>query len=328
MLCSLTIENIALIEKAFIDFQDGFTTLTGETGAGKSIIIDAVNLVLGERADRDLIRTGEEFAAVDALFVVGEREEKVLEEMGIPTENGEVVLSRRITRSGRSTCRINGALVTLTQMQSFTSMLVDIHGQHDHQSLLREEQHALYLDSYAQKELSDTLSGISASYKTFTSIRTRMRQLTQNSRETERMKDILSYEIAEIDAVHLKNGEEEELTAVRDKNRNAEKILSSLHTAQEAFSAESRGIIEQVQKAAGALEGIRQIMPEYQELYNSVQEIYYMAQDAGYTLRDTLDTLDFDPAEADRVEQRLDTIHVLEKKYGSTIAEILEWREE
>lgn len=328
MLCSLTIQNIALIEKAYIDFQNGFTTLTGETGAGKSIIIDAVNLVLGERADRDLIRTGEEFALVDALFQVGEKEEAFLQQIGVATAHGEVVLSRRITRTGRGSCRINGSLVPLVQLRAFTSQLVDIHGQHEHQSLLQESKHGAYLDAYAQKALSPILEEIHISHQHWMQCRANLRQLAQNSREIERNRDMFLYEISEIDAVKLRDGEEEELVQLRDTNRNAEKIQSALSHTQQALIQGSTNVTELLQSALHDLDGIRSYTKEYQELYASIEDLYYLSQDVGYTSRALLEGFDFDPMQAEQIEQRLDAIHTLERKYGSTIREVLQWRED
>ncbi|NLN40828.1 MAG: AAA family ATPase, partial [Clostridiales bacterium] len=233
MLIHLSVKNLALIDQINMDFDKGLNILTGETGAGKSIIIDAVNLILGDRADRDLIQTGKEYAFVEAVFDISKHSHiaQILDELGIEMEqDGSLLIVRELSVSGKNICRINGRIVTLSVLKNLSRYLVDIHGQHEHQSLLRVEQHGELLDMLGGTKIAKSKEKVREIYNSWRDIHRKIKNLSHLGTDGERRKDILQYQINEIESANLREGEEEELTRERNRLINAEKIINTVNS--------------------------------------------------------------------------------------------------
>lgn len=328
MLTELTIENVAVIEKACVQFGPGLNVLTGETGAGKSILIDSINAILGNRTSRDLVRSGAAKAAIWAIFSdLGPGASRALEEAGYPPEEEQLLLYREISAEGKGSCRINGKPATATVLRSLCSELIDIHGQHDNQALLCPEKHLAILDAYAQNEA--LRQDYHASYVVLRDIVRQLKALSMDEGEKQRRLDILRYETEEIEAAQLSDGEEEQLTEQRDRIRNAEKIVSALSAAVQALNGdyETRGGADLLNDSMCALAEIGPISAEYQAAADKATELYYAAQELGGDLSGVLESFAFDPAQLDEIEQRLDLIHKLKRKYGDSVAQVLAYGE-
>jgi DNA repair protein RecN (Recombination protein N) len=324
MLQLLHIENIAIIEQADIVFEPGFNALTGETGAGKSIVIDALSAVLGQRTSRDLIRTGSEKAFVSACF--SRVPAAIAEESGISPDD-ELLLQREIHSDGRNICRINGRPATVAQLRMLGTALLNIHGQHDGQQLLDEEQHIQYLDSFGR--VQPLLDAYHLSYHKLTDLQKRIRSLQMDEAEKARRMDTLRYQIAELERAELKAGEEEELTSRRNFLRNSEKFISAVSEADYCLNGDdtSSGALSLLSQAQGALSAIRHLDESYGALYDRLAEVYSEVYDLADTLRDRRDSFDFSPNELDEVEGRLDQLYRLKKKYGPSVEDMLDYLE-
>ena len=302
MLNELHIENIAVIERADIRFEPGLNILTGETGAGKSIVIDAIGAVLGERVSRELVRRGAEKALVTAVFDVSGTEDWLRENEIDPEE--ELILQRRILSDGKSSCRICGNPVTAAQLKELAALLVDIHGQNDGRQLMDERRHMAYLDSFG--ELQPELEAYRKEYRQYRTLRKELEQLNMDQVEKERLSESLRYQIAELERAELKAGEKDSLVARRDLLRNSEKLT------------------EAAGKAAA-------LVPELEGTVASIHEAAFSLSDAAETLRDFREDLDFSPEEYDRLEERISLLNKLERKYSrdeeSLIAYLDECRE-
>lgn len=328
MLLELNITNIALIESLCIEFAQGFNVLTGETGSGKSIVVDCVNLVLGGRADRDFVRTGAEKGSVQALFDITRNVQAraMLSEMAIDCEDGMVAVSREISRSGRNICRISGVIVPLNTLKRLTSLLLDIHGQHEHQSLLDPSKHIAFLDAYggaAHERLRSETAGL---YSERVQIASELKKNMLDAAERERMSDMLRFQIQEIGAAKLKKGEEDRLLARLKILENAEKIRANVEIAYEAAYAgtgRTPSAQELLLRAANAMEKLAAIDERYSELNVRLREMAYSAQDIGYELRDILDHMQSDPELMEKIVKRLETIDRLERKYGPQLDDVL-----
>ena len=326
MLELLHIENIAVIEQADIQFRPGFNALTGETGAGKSIVIDAMGAVLGGRTSRDLIRTGAERAFVSAEFSGVSADLPGLADNGVtPDENGELLLQREISGDGKNACRVNGRPVTVAQLRQIGGELLNIHGQHDGQQLLDEEQHGAYLDRFGRTEAA--LAAYRAEYDAMADLRTQIRALQMDEAEKARRVDSLRFQIGELERAELVPGEEEELTQRRELLRNGEKYLSALSGADYCLSGddESAGAVNQLRDAEEALSGIRSLGGDLAELFKRLGELRSEAYDLAETIRDLRGSFDFSPAELDAVESRADQLYRLKKKYGATVEDMLDY---
>ena len=325
MLELLHIENIAIIEAADIEFAPGFNALTGETGAGKSIVIDSLSAVLGQRTSRELIRTGAEKAFVSAAF--SGMAPELTEELGIqPEADGTLLLQREIQTDGKNVCRVNGRPVTVGQLRALGSRLLNIHGQHDGQQLLDEEQHIVYLDSFGRVEsLAITYAG---KYKNFTDIRRQIGALQMDEAEKARRVDTLQYQIEELKRAKLKPGEEEELTARRGMLRNAEKFLDAVAGADYALNGDDSGggALSALRQAQDALSGVRHLDDAFGQLYERLGEAYSEVYDIAATVEDKRGELDVSPGELDRVESRMDLLYRLKKKYGATVEDMLDYQ--
>ena len=325
MLELLHIENIAIIEAADIEFAPGFNALTGETGAGKSIVIDSLSAVLGQRTSRELIRTGAEKAFVSAAFSGTVPE--LTETLGIqPEADGTLLLQREIQTDGKNVCRVNGRPVTVGQLRALGARLLNIHGQHDGQQLLDEEQHIVYLDSFGRVE---TLAITYAEkYKDFTDIRRQIGALQMDEAEKARRVDTLQYQIEELRRAKLTPGEEEELTARRGMLRNAEKFLDAVAGADYALNGDDSGggALSALRQAQDGLGGVRHLDDAFGQLYERLGEAYSEVYDIAATVEDKRGELDVSPGELDRVESRMDLLYRLKKKYGATVEDMLDYQ--
>ena len=325
MLELLHIENIAIIEAADIEFAPGFNALTGETGAGKSIVIDSLSAVLGQRTSRELIRTGAEKAFVSAAF--SGMAPELTDELGIqPEADGMLLLQREIQTDGKNVCRVNGRPVTVGQLRALGARLLNIHGQHDGQQLLDEEQHIVYLDSFGRVEsLAITYA---EKYKNFTDIRRQIGALQMDEAEKARRVDTLQYQIEELRRAKLTPGEEEELTARRGMLRNAEKFLDAVAGADYALNGDDSGggALSALRQAQDALSGVRHLDDAFGQLYERLGEAYSEVYDIAATVEDKRGELDVSPGELDRVESRMDLLYRLKKKYGATVEDMLDYQ--
>ena len=325
MLELLHIENIAIIEAADIEFAPGFNALTGETGAGKSIVIDSLSAVLGQRTSRELIRTGAEKAFVSAAF--SGMAPELTEELGIqPEADGTLLLQREIQTDGKNVCRVNGRPVTVGQLRALGARLLNIHGQHDGQQLLDEEQHIVYLDSFGRAEI--LINTYAEKYKHFTDIRRQIGALQMDEAEKARRVDTLQYQIEELKRAKLKPGEEEELTARRGMLRNAEKFLDAVAGADYALNGDDSGggALSALRQAQDALSGVRHLDDAFGQLYERLGEAYSEVYDIAATVEDKRGELDVSPGELDRVESRMDLLYRLKKKYGATVEDMLDYQ--
>ena len=321
MLQLLHIENIAVIEEADITFDTGFNALTGETGAGKSIVIDAIGAVLGQRTSRDLIRTGANKASVSAVFSAVPAME-VLSECGISAEDGELLLQREIYGEGNA-CRVNGKPVTVAQLRRIGAGLLNIHGQHDGQLLLDEENHGQYLDSFGGVE--GYLDTYRECYRIMEETRRKIRALQMDEAEKERRLDSLRFQIDELERAKLKSGEEEELKARREMLRNSEKYMSAIQGGVWFLSGgdEGGGAVSALREAAAALSSVRNLGERFGDLHDRLEQLRSEAYDIEETLRDMESELEFSPQELDALEERDHQLYRLKKKYGATVEDML-----
>ena len=330
MLESLHIENIAVIKSVDIDFSQGLCVLTGETGAGKSLLIDSVSFLTGGRVSRDLIRAGEDRALVSALFSPPEGElAEALSELGIDLPEGDdLLLQRVLTRDGRSTARINGRAVTQSILREAGELLINIHGQSDNQKLMQASAHRALLDDYAQD--GDELEGYRGVYGEWKAVRDEISGLRRDVAERIRLREMLEFQIKDIDAAKLKAGEEERLTERRDKLLHLEKINRQVNLACRALcDGEKATVTALCDRAEAALSAIAGIIPECDGLMERIAAIRAEAEDIAERVREFADEDVGDPtAELDKLEGRLDTISRLGRKYGDGVEAILQFREE
>ena len=328
MLQSLYLENIALIEKLGIELFPGFNVLTGETGAGKSIIIDAVNFVLGERTSRDLIRNGAARAKVEAVFNLNEGDAAfaALDALGIEYDGNELILSRELSAAGRNACRVNGTLVPVASLKSVSDTLVDIHGQLEHQALLDAENHISYLDAYCHAESLPIIEKIDAIVSRRNELMLKRNSGFASEREREREMDMLRYQIEEIASANLEVGEEERLSAEKTVLLNAERIRTALETAHMALSgAEEGSALSAIDTARRSMRDIAALNKDYEALGDKIEELYYAAEDISFVLRDTSENVESDMQRLEEIEQRLKLISDLKRKYGRTVEDVIDF---
>ena len=330
MLTRLHIENIAVIEKADIAFDTGLNVLTGETGAGKSMIIDAINAVLGERVSRDIVRSGSDKADVAALFSdLSPAACAALAEQGYePDEEGCLLLRRTINAEGKSGCRINGQPATASVLREIGRSLVNIHGQHDNQALLDPERHVDYLDRLGG--LMPLREDYAASYAQLCRLRGERQKVDMDEAAKSRRLDMLRYQIDEIEAADLQEGEEDHLVEQRSLYRNAERIAESVAAAKQALNGdeESDGVLARLTGAVDALTDAGRYVNELDELAKRAQGLLYELEECAGDLRGFGSGLEFNPEDLDRVESRLELIKRLESKYGPTVADVLRFGEQ
>ena len=322
MLSVLHIENIAVIEQAEILFEGGFNVLTGETGAGKSIVIDAISAILGERTYRDVIRTGASRAFVSAIFT-NIPECSWFSENQVDFDPQELQVQREIYADGKNVCRVNGRPVSVASLKKLGARLINIHGQHDSQQLFDEENHLTYLDAFArdEKELED----YRAAFDALQSVRREMQKLSMDESEKLRLVETLQYQIEEIRAANLIPGEEEQLKERRKVLQNAEKLSDALRAADEALYGgdSSDGAAGLLSNAEHALSRVNTISADMEALYQKISDLMYSVQDAADELRAMRDDLSYSEGELEQIEERLDAIHKLKRKYGASVEDVL-----
>lgn len=325
MLTSLKIENVAIIESAAIEFGCGLNVLTGETGAGKSIVIDSINAILGERTSRDIIRTGAQSAKVYAVFEdVNERVRNFLDENGIDCEDGVLIINRTLSREGKNVCRINGAPVTVSMLREIGGELIDIHGQHDNQSLLSPEKHCGFVDSFAGN--ADLITDYREKYGRLCEIRSKIKKLTTDESSKSQRIDFLTYQIDELEKAEITIGERDELKARKSLINNSQKVIESLNIAYEALKADGAGI-DMITDAESEIANASAYMETLGEASEKITDIRYELEDIAETVRDAMTEVDFDPSELEDIDKRLDLLYRLSKKYGDTEEEMLEYLE-
>ena len=330
MLSSLHIENIAVIKRADIDLDKGFHVLTGETGAGKSILIDSIELLLGARPSKDLIRNGESKATVSALFTdVEPCLNRLPEDFDItPDEDGCLLVTRTVDDAGKAVTKINGRTVPVSLQRELMPYLINIHGQNDNKTLMSSVSHLEYLDNYADN--NDILSSYKEAFNAYESCKRKLISLKRDEREKARTLELLRHQVEEIDSAKLVIGEEEELESSRDKVKNAEKIIkqASLITRALYRGEKTLPAYELLKKSVNALQSIADYVPNADEYIEKLTNMTYELEEIGLTVSDLAESDYDDPDdELDRIETRLDLISKLKKKYGSDIKEILEYRE-
>lgn len=325
MLRELHIENIAVIEKSDIEFDSGLNVLTGETGAGKSIIIDSIGAVLGKRVSRELVRRGAEKGRVTAVFDLNAPEEKWLCENEIDYED-ELIIQRRISSDGKSSCRICGEPVSASQLKELGALLVDVHGQNDGRQLMDEKKHIDYLDSFGR--LQNELAAYREEYSGFVALKKEMSRLSMDEIEKERLSESLKYQIAELERAELKPGEKESMCARRDLLRNSEKLTEALDIAYEALYGGDDNAISLSQNAAYFASKAADIVPELDDAANKIHSAAFSLSDAAELIRDFRENLDFSPQEYDRLETRISLINRLERKYNRDDEALIEYLHE
>ena len=326
MLSLLHIENIAVIEQADISFDKGFNILTGETGAGKSIVIDAISAILGERAYRDMIRTGASKASVRAVFT-DVPEFSWFEENGVEYDS-ETVVQREIFLDGKNVCRVNGALVSVSILRKLGIQLINIHGQHDSASLFDEANHLIYLDAFADD--GALLESYAGKYAAVVELQSQIRKMTMDEGEKLRRMETLRFQIEDISKAELQVGEDEELESRRKLLQNAEKLSDGINTAVECLYGgdDSDGAASLLAEAERELARMSRFTDAFSELHEKVADLMYQVQDAAEELRSARDDMSYSAGELDAIESRLDVIHKLRRKYGATCKEILAYLEQ
>ncbi len=316
MITALHIKNIGIIDDLSIDLNEGFNVLTGETGAGKTLIIDSLNLACGSRFSKEIIRKGEDFCLVELSIFLPEHEDSI---------DGNIIVSREIHTNGRNSCKINGRLVTVNELKDFMSKIVDIHGQNDNQTIMMKPEHVNYLDNFIGDKLIKEKQEYLSLYERYNQINKELKENYGDDKEKQRRLDLLRYQLNEIENANLKNGEEDELNAERKRMMNSEKIYSCL---SEVDSNLSETVIDGINASVRALEKIEDIDDEYKEKLNLLKNIYYDVQELSRDISCMNDDVSFDEERRNEVENRLDYIFDLKRKYGNSIEEILAYQKE
>ncbi len=327
MLAELSIKNFAIIEKLSISFEKGLSVLTGETGAGKSIIIDAIHLLTGGRGSAEFVRHGEEKAEIEGLFQMDDSHHPVYRkalELGIDIEEGMVILRRDISRTGKSVCRINGKLVTISTLREIGATLVDIHGQHEHQELMDETRHLPLLDQFGAAEIAASLQEYQQVFHRYEQTQNRLKALSENDQQMAHRLDLIMFQLDEIQKANLKLHEDDELYEEKRKLANFEKVFEAVQLAATALQGEQKGL-DWVGMTMGHLEDAAALDEAYKEVFEAVANSFYQLEDAARTLSNALDVMEYDPQRLNEIEDRLNEINTLKRKYGKTIQEILEY---
>ncbi len=328
MLQELSIQNFAIIERLNVEFDSGMTVLTGETGAGKSIIIDAVGLLAGGRGSVDFIRKGAKKAILQGMFSINKNPETMalLDQYGIEHADTTLILQRELQTSGRNVCRINGSLVNTTVLKRIGETLIDIHGQNEHQELMQPEKHLGMLDEFARHEIQPLLKQYQEVFSAYQSLRKKFDQKKANEKEWAQRVDMLRFQVKEIEDANLQVGEEEKLNSQKELLENYQKISTALQTAQLALeSEESQGAIDTAGEAMNALRDIEDLNDKYKAISGVVASAYYQLQDAASEISSEMDSMEWDEGKLDQVEKRLEEIYQLKRKYGDTVEQILKY---
>ena len=326
MLLEISIKNFAIIEEISLTFENGMTVLTGETGAGKSIIIDAMNLMLGARASLDVIRHGANKAEIEGLFSVGENPAltQILEENGIDVTE-ELIIRRDILQNGRSIGRINGQMVNLTTLRAVGQYLVDIHGQHDQEELMKPNMHIRMLDEFGNEQFADVKKHYQELFESYRQLRKRVVTKQKNEQEHKARIEMLEFQIAEIEAAALKSGEDQVLNQKRDKLLNHKNIADTLTNAYVMLDDEEFSSLSNIRSAMNDLMTLEEFDADYKEMSANVSEAYYILEEVTKHLGDVIDDLDFDAGSLQQIEARLEVIYSITRKYGGSVDDVLEY---
>lgn len=313
MIANLHIQNIGIIDDISINFQNGFNVLTGETGAGKTLIIDSLSIIAGGRFSKEMIRKGQDHSFVEICLYLPEHENAI---------DGNVILSREIYANGRNLCKINGRMVTVNELREFMKKIIDIHGQQDNQMILDSSTHIEYLDNFSGESIKKLQEEYYKFYQEYLEIEKKLKENYGDEKEKQRKLDLLKYQVNEIEAASLKEDEEEELDSLRTKMLNSEKIVEGL---KEVDTQIGENAIESISRAVKALEKIEGIDSQYEEKLNNLKSIYYDLQELERDISSYKDEIDFDEETRRKTELRLDLIFSLKRKYGNTIPEIINY---
>ncbi|MGN0181912.1 MAG: DNA repair protein RecN [Candidatus Ornithomonoglobus sp.] len=327
MLEQLTIKNVAVIDKLEVSFKSGISVLTGETGAGKSIIIDSINMILGSRANKELVRRGTDKAEVQAVFSMPDSVRGILEENDIDTEDDGVIIRRIVTKEGKSSARVNGAAVNLNLLREIAGMLINIHGQHDNQALLTPEKHISFLDAYAHT--AQPLWEYKEKYDRMRAIERRLKALQTDEQAKMQRIDLLSYQVNEISSAKLEPEEEDELLSQRKLLENAEQINEC---AERAYAnlydyPDGQSAYDMISEAVDAMSEISEMSNELRDAYDAISSAMYAIEDAAHEVKSFSEGIEFDAQALDEVQERLDLINKLKRKYGGTVAEVIKFGE-
>ncbi|WP_174734188.1 DNA repair protein RecN [Mesobacillus harenae] len=327
MLNELSIRNFAIIEGLSVSFKKGLTVLTGETGAGKSIIIDAVHLLVGGRGSSEFVRHGEDKAEIEGLFFLDTLHHPCYnkaKEFGIEIEDGMMVLRRDIASSGKSVCRVNGKLVTIAVLREIGSTLIDIHGQHEHQELMDETNHFMLLDQFGSDEIFPAVKEYLQVYRTYEQTEKKLKSLSENEQQMAHRLDLIQFQLTEIQSAQLKLNEDTDLLEEKRKLGNFEKIYESIQGSYGALQGDQKGL-DWIGMVMDNLQAAADLEPSYKEMYDAVATSFYALEDTAHNLRNELNQLEYDPQRLNEIEERLNEINQLKRKYGKTIEEILEY---
>lgn len=316
MISTLHIKNIGIIEDLTVDLNTGFNVLTGETGAGKTLIIDSLNLACGGRFSKEIVRRGENFCLVELNIYLPQNENSI---------DGNIIISREIFLNGRNTCKINGRLVTVNELKEFMSKIIDIHGQNDNQTIMSKQEHINYLDNFIGKDLLNEKYEYQKLYNRYNEIKKELKENYGDEKEKQRKLDLLKYQLNEIEQANLKGNEEDELNNERKKIMNSEKIYTCL---TEVDSNLSESVIDGINLSIRALEKIEDIDDEYKNKLTDLKNIYYDVQELTRDISDLNSDVSFDESKRNEIEERLDCIYDLKRKYGNSISEIIEYKEQ
>ena len=316
MISTLHIKNIGIIEDLTVDLNTGFNVLTGETGAGKTLIIDSLNLACGGRFSKEIVRRGENFCLVELNIYLPQNENSI---------DGNIIISREIFLNGRNTCKINGRLVTVNELKEFMSKIIDIHGQNDNQTIMSKQEHINYLDNFIGKDLLNEKYEYQKLYNKYNEIKKELKENYGDEKEKQRKLDLLKYQLNEIEQANLKENEEDELNNERKKIMNSEKIYTCL---TEVDSNLSESVIDGINLSIRALEKIEDIDDEYKNKLTDLKNIYYDVQELTRDISDLNSDVSFDESKRNEIEERLDCIYDLKRKYGNSISEIIEYKEQ
>ena len=326
MLLEISIKNFAIIESISLNFEQGMTVLTGETGAGKSIIIDAMNMMLGARATTEVIRHGAPKAEIEGLFSIESNRalEEIFDEQGLELSD-EIIIRREILQNGRSISRVNGQMVNLSVLRTIGQQLVDIHGQHDQEELMRPHRHIQMLDEFGNASFFELKKAYQMSFDNYRRMRKQVLDIKKNQQEHKARIEMLEFQMAEIEAANLKAGEDIALNQERDKLLNHKHIADTLTNAYSMLDNEEFSSLANVRSAMNDMESLEEFDPEYREISSSLSEFYYVLEDITKRLESIIDDLDFDGNRLMQVENRLDLIHTITRKYGGSVDDVLEY---
>lgn len=326
MLLEISIKNFAIIESISLNFEQGMTVLTGETGAGKSIIIDAMNMMLGARATTEVIRHGAPKAEIEGLFSIESNRalEEIFDEQGLELSD-EIIIRREILQNGRSISRVNGQMVNLSVLRTIGQQLVDIHGQHDQEELMRPHRHIQMLDEFGDASFFELKEAYQMSFDNYRRMRKQVLDIKKNQQEHKARIEMLEFQMAEIEAANLKAGEDVTLNQERDRLLNHKHIADTLTNAYSMLDNEEFSSLANVRSAMNDMESLEEFDQEYREISSSLSESYYVLEDITKRLESIIDDLDFDGNRLMQVESRLDLIHTITRKYGSSVDDVLEY---